>query len=137
MFYELVLIPIIEILIITIALNYLLMFFWNTKSMGLVWIIFTFMLILMTVTFLHLPVLHKILIQIGSAALIGFIVIFQPELRSAVTKISIKGSNNKEITEFDKFLDNLSSSIYRLAEKRIGALIALENEDSLEDYAQK
>lgn len=137
MLYLLVIIPFIEILMITIAINYLLSFFWNTKSMGLVWVIFAFTLLLICVTFLRFPVLHKILIQIGGAALIGFLVIFQPELRSAITKISIKGAHNKEITEFDKFLDGLSNSIYRLVEKRIGALIALENEDSLEDYAQK
>jgi len=49
----------------------------------------------------------------------------------------LKGKRFKEITEFDKFLDQLANSCYRLAEKRIGALVALENEDTLEEYAQK
>lgn len=135
--YLLIITPIIEVLIIAIGINYLLSFFWNSKSMGLIWGVLAFTVLLILVTYLHLPVLHKMMIQLGSAALIGFIVIFQPELRSALSKFTLKGLHNKEITEFDKYLDCLSNSTYRLAEKRVGALIALENEDSLEDYAQK
>ena len=137
MIYLHIIIPIIEILIIAIAINYLLSFFWNTKSMDLVWGVLAFIFLFGIVTFLNLPVLHKIMIQLGSAAVIGFVVIFQPELRIALSKLSLKGRRYKEITEFDKFLDHLSNSIYRLADKRIGALIALENEDSLQEYAQK
>lgn len=137
MVYLLVITPLIEVIIIAIAINYLLSFFWNTKSMGVVWGIFAFSILLLIVTYLHLPVLNKIMIQMGSAALIGFLVIFQPEMRSALSKFSFKNIHYKEITEFDKFLDFLSNSTYRLAEKRIGALIALENDDSLEEYAQK
>lgn len=129
--------PIIEVLIIAIAINYLLSFFWNTKSMDLVWGVLAFVFIFAIVTYLNLPVIHKIMLQLGSAAVIGFLVIFQPELRSALSKLSLKGRHYKEITEFDKFLDYLANSTYRLAEKRIGALITLENKDSLEEYAQK
>ncbi|HKZ00149.1 MAG TPA: DNA integrity scanning protein DisA nucleotide-binding domain protein, partial [Rhabdochlamydiaceae bacterium] len=53
------------------------------------------------------------------------------------SKLSVKGKRYKEITEFDKFLDQLASSTYRLSEKRIGALIVLENEDALDEYANK
>jgi diadenylate cyclase len=137
MFYLFVIIPIIEVLIIAIAINYLLSFFWNSKSMGLIWCIFAFAIILVIVTYLHLPVLNKIMIQIGSSAFISFIIIFHPELRSALSKLNFKVFRNKEISEFDAFLDNLSNSIYRLSEKRIGALIAIETEDSLEEFAQK
>jgi uncharacterized protein (TIGR00159 family) len=77
------------------------------------------------------------MVLLGSAAVVAVLIIFQPELRVALSKLSIKGRRFKEITEFDKFLDHLSNSTYRLAEKQIGALICLENEDSLDDYAQK
>lgn len=137
MVYLHIITPIIEILIIAIAINYLLSFFWNTKSMDLVWGVLAFTFFFGIVTFLNLPVLHKIMLQLGSAAVIGFVVIFQPELRVALSRLSLKGRRYKEITEFDKFLDHLSTSVYRLADKRIGGLVALENEDSLQEYAQK
>lgn len=130
-------IPIIEVLIIAVIFNYLLSFFWNTKSMDLVWGFFAFVAIFAVSSWLNLPVLHRIMVLMGNVAVIGVLIIFQPELRMALAKLSLKGKRYREITEFDKFLDQLANSVYRLADKRIGALIAIENEDSLEEYAQK
>jgi diadenylate cyclase len=129
--------PFIEILIIAIMINYLLSFLWNTKSMDLLFGFFAFLLILAISSWLNLPVLRKILILVGNVLAIAVIVIFQPELRLALSKLSLKSRKSREFTEFDKLLDQFAGSVYRMSEKRIGALIALENEDSLEEYAQK
>jgi uncharacterized protein (TIGR00159 family) len=129
--------PFIEITIIAIILNYLLSFFWNTRSIDLVWGFLAFLLLVSFSGFLNLPVLHKIMLLMGNAAVIAVLVIFQPELRVALSKLSLKGKGTKEITEFDKFLDQLANSVYKLADKRVGGLIVIENEDSLEEYAQK
>lgn len=129
--------PFIEVLIIAIILNYLLSFFWNTKSMDLVLGLFAFLLIIAASSWLNFPVLHKIMVLVGNVAVIALLIIFQPELRVALSKLSLKSRRYREITEFDKFLDQLANSIYRMSERRVGALIALENEDSLEEYAQK
>ncbi len=129
--------PFLEVLIISIMLNYLLSFVWKTKSMDLVLGFFAFFFILITSSWLNLPVLHKIMILIGNVAVIAVLIIFQPELRVALSKLSLKNRRYRDITEFDKFLDQLANSVYRMSEKRIGAIIALENEDSLQEYAQK
>lgn len=129
--------PFFEILIIAFFINYLLSFFWNTKSMDLVWGFLAFFILFAFSYWLKLPVLHKILVLLGNTAVIAILVIFQPELRVALSRLSLKGRRFKEISEFDKFLDHLATSCYRLAEKRVGALIVLEHEDSLEEYAQK
>lgn len=129
--------PIIEVLIIAIIINYLLSFFWNTRSMDLILGFLAFFLIFVSSSWFNLPVLHKLMLEISSAAVIAVLIIFQPELRAALSKLSLKGRRYKEITEFDKFLDQLANSTYRLAEKKIGALIALENEDSLDEFALK
>lgn len=131
------LIPVFEVTIIAIMLNYLLSFFWNTKSMDLVIGFFGFLFILAISSWLNLPVLHKILVLVGNFAVIGGIIIFQPELRMALSRLNLKGRRYREMTEFDKFLDQLSLSVYRMSEKRTGALIVLENQDSLQEYAQK
>src|SRR5690606_25829147 len=107
-----------EILIIAMMINYLFSFFWNTKSMDLIFGLFAFLLILLASTWLNLPVLHQIMILIGNVAMIGVLVIFQPEIRVALSKLSLKGRKHKEITEFDKFLDQLASSVYRMSDKR-------------------
>ncbi len=129
--------PFIEIIIISVMLNYLLSFFWNTRSMDLVLGLLAFLLIFAISSWLNLPILHKIMVLIGNVAVIAILIIFQPELRVALSKLSLKGRRYKELTEFDKFLDQLASSTYRLAEKRIGALIVLQHEDSLDEFANK
>lgn len=129
--------PFVEVLIIATIINYVLSFFWNTRSIDVVLGFFAFILILAASSWLQLPILHKIMVLAGNVAAVGVIVLFQPELRVALSKLSFKGKRYREVTEYDKFLDQLAASVYRMSEKRIGALIALENEDSLEEYAQK
>ncbi len=131
------LIPFFEILIMTVIINYLLSFFWNTRSMDLMFGVIAFLLLFALSIYLPLPVLNKLILLLANVAAIAIIVIFQPELRAALSKLSLKTTRSKEITEFDKFLDQLATSTYRMAEKQIGALIVLEKDDSLEEYAKK
>src|SRR3972149_11564141 len=111
--------PFIEIAIIAILINYLLSFFWNTRSMDLVLGLLAFLLIFSISSWLNLPILHKIMLLIGNVAVIAILIIFQPELRVALSKLSVKGKRYKEITEFDRFLELLTCSVYRLADKKI------------------
>ena len=129
--------PYIEIVIIAVIMNYLLSFFWKTRSRDLIFGMLAFLLILAASSWLKLPILHQILILVSNVALIAIIIIFQPELRAALSKLSLKGRRFKEFSEFDRFLDHLATSIYRLSEKRIGALIVLEHEDLLDEFASK
>lgn len=130
------LIPLIEIVVISIMINYLLSFFWNTRSMDLVLGLLAFLLIFAISSWLNFPILHKITLLAANVAAIAILVIFQPELRVALSKLSLKGKKFRDITEYDKFLDQLANSTYRLAEKSIGALIAIENEDPLTEFSQ-
>lgn len=129
--------PLVEIIVIAVMINYMLTFFWNTRSMDLVLGLMAFLLIFAATSWLSLPILHTIMLLVSNAAVIAILIIFQPELRVALSKLSLKGKRFKEVTEFDKFLDQLSTSTYRLSEKRVGALIVLENEDILDEYANK
>jgi len=49
----------------------------------------------------------------------------------------MKGRKYEKLSEFDKFLDGLCNAVYRMSERRVGALIILENQDSLDEYAAK
>lgn len=129
--------PFFEIAVIAVMLNYLLSFFWNTRSMDLMLGAVAFLLILAASTWMGLPILNKIMYFVTSTAVTAVLIIFQPELRMALSKLSLKGKRYKEVTEFDKFLDQLANSVYRLADKKLGALIVLENQDSLGEFSQK
>lgn len=131
------LVPGIEILIIAIVLYYLLSFFWNTRAMDLLYGSLAFLAFFALSKWLNLPVLEKLMLYVVNVAVLALLIIFQPELRIALSKLSLKSKKYREITEFDKFLESISQSIYRLSERRIGALVVLENQDSLEDLANR
>lgn len=131
------LIPTLEITIIAILLYYLVSYFWNTRAMDLILGSMVFVALYASITFLHLPVLEKLMLYLINVAVIALLIIFQPEIRLALSKLSVKGKKYKEVTEFDKFLDNIAQSVYRLADRKIGALILLENQDSLDEYVNK
>lgn len=130
-------VPAIEILSIALVLYYLLSFFWNTRAMDLLYGSLAFLAFFGLSKWLNLPVLEKLMLYVVNVAVLALLIIFQPELRLALSKLSLKSKKYREITEFDKFLESISQSIYRLSERRIGALIVLENQDSLEDLANK
>jgi diadenylate cyclase len=131
------LIPLFEIVVISIMINYLLSFFWNTRSMDLVLGLLAFLAIFVVSSWLNFPILHKITLLAANVAAIALLIIFQPELRVALSKLSVKGKRFKEFTEYDKFLEQLTNSVYRLSEKHTGALIVLEHEDNLDDFSNK
>ena len=129
--------PVFEVAVLAVLLNYLLSFFWNTRAMDLIIGFLAFLALFAIASWLHLPVLQKILLGVVEVLVLAVLIIFQPELRLALSRLSFKGRRFREITEFDKLLEVLSSSVYRLAEKHIGAIIVLENQDSLEEFAMR
>lgn len=118
-------------------INYLLSFFWTTRSMDLILGFLAFIGIFSFSSLLPFPVLHRIMMLVANVAVIAVIVIFQPELRVALSKLSLKSRRFKQLSEFDTFLEELTTSVYNLASKQTGALIVLEKEDSLDDYINK
>lgn len=105
--------------------------------MDIIWGSIAFLLVYAATYYLSLPVLQKLILYVVDVAVIALLIIFQPELRFALSRLAVKGKKYKEITEFDKFLEAISQSIYKMAEKHIGAIVVLENQDSLDEYANK
>lgn len=129
------LIPFVEIISIWVMLNYLLKFFWGTRAMDIVFGFLAFLFVFLLASWFGFPVLEKIMFNVVNVAVIAVFIIFQHEIRLALSKIRIKGRKYREIHEFDLFLDGLTKSVYRFSEKQVGALIVLENQDSFEEYS--
>jgi Uncharacterized conserved protein len=77
------------------------------------------------------------MLGVVNVAILAIVIIFHPEVRIALTKLSLKGKKYREVTELDRLVESLAGSVYRLASKHIGALIVLENHDSLDEYVSK
>ena len=135
--FEQIMVPAFEIFMIAFMIYYMLLFFWGTRTMDLIFGLMAFVILYTASNWFHLPVLQKLMLYFVNVSVIALMIIFQPELRLALSKLSVKGKKYREITEFDKFLDAISQSIYRIVERRIGALVLLENQDSLDEYANK
>ena len=129
--------PAVEIAFIAYAIYRLLSFFWNTRAMDLAAGTLVFLIFFALVSWLNFPVLQTIMRYFVNAAVIGLFILFQPELRVALSKLSVKGRKYEKLSEFDKFLDGLCNAVYRMSERRVGALIVLENQDCLDEYASK
>lgn len=125
-----------EIIIIALVIYYFLSSFWNTRAMDVVFGLLAFLALFALTFYLRLPVLQKIMFYFVNISVIALIILFQPELRVALSKLSLKGKRYREFTAFDKFLDGISHTIYRLSEKRVGAIVVIENQDSLDQYAR-
>lgn len=130
-------VPCIEILAITVTIYFTLSSFWNTRAIDLFLGIGALLAIYAVVNWLSLPVLQHLLLSLVNVTMIALLIIFQPELRLALSKLSWKSRKFSEITEFDRYLESLTHTIYRMSEKRIGAIILLENQDSLAEYANQ
>ncbi|MEZ5315685.1 MAG: diadenylate cyclase [Chlamydiales bacterium] len=124
-----------EVVIIWVILNYFLKFFWGTRAMDVVFGFLAFLVIFFLASWSGLPVLEKLMLNVMNVAVLAVFIIFQPELRLALSKVRLKGRKYREIHEFDRFLDNLTKSVYHFSDKQIGALIVLENQDTYEDYS--
>jgi len=130
-------VPIVEIIVIMAVIYYFLSFFWNTRTMDLLIGTLVFLIIFALTAWFKFPVLQTIMRYFVNAAVIGILIIFQPELRTALTKLSMKGKKYAKLTEFDWFLESLCNSVYRLSEQRIGALIIIEHQESLDEFSGK
>jgi diadenylate cyclase len=129
--------PPIEILAIATVVYYLFSFFWSTRTTDLLFGVFACLVLYSLSNMLDFYVIHQLMEYFISVAMIGLLILFQPELRLALSRLSVKGKKYKEMTEFDKFLESIAQTVYRLSEKRTGALILLENQDSLDEYANR
>ncbi len=105
--------------------------------MDVIFGLLSFLVLFVASNWFQLPVIQKLMLYFVNVAVIALLVLFQPEIRLALSKLSVKGKKYHEVTEFDRFLDSVAYAVYRMADKRHGALLVLENQDSLDEYANK
>ena len=127
--------PAFEVGIFWFAYYVLLKFLKSTGGLqvlrGIVMVFFFFIFI----RALRLETITALMSEIVPLSVIGFLVLFQNELRRALTRI---GQNPifKLFLKEEKLVDEIVKSVSALAKKKIGALVAIEKEVSLKQYAE-
>ncbi|MBI5872739.1 MAG: TIGR00159 family protein [Candidatus Omnitrophica bacterium] len=134
--YWSVLKPIIEISILWFVFFRIMIFFEGTRA-GQVWKgIFILVLAFFLAQKLGLNTLDWILTKLFAISVVAIIVIFQPELRSGLARLGqphLFGTGLKA-EEIDELIHHLSMALAYMAQRKIGALIAIEREDRMKTY---
>ncbi len=119
---------VLEILVLAVAFYYLIIFFHGTRGAAVLTGLVVLLVVLMFVTHVfHLNTLSWIIQHFTVYLVIAFVVIFQPEIRRALAELGTQPvfSGN---TENREVVDDLVKAICQLADKKIGALVAIERE---------
>jgi diadenylate cyclase len=84
---------------------------------------------------LELSAIRWVLSHFFQISIIGFLIIFQPELRRGLTRIG-QSPLFKIFLKEEKVVDDLVKAVEAMSKNKIGALIAVEKEMSLKPYVE-
>ena len=129
---------VVDILIVSILVYCVISFVRQRRAGRLALGIFAILLVMWISDFVGLNALNYILEMLFDVGLIALIVIFQPELRSALEQMGGNFRNLKNITEGQerrdqKVIDELCIAAKELSASRTGALIVVERNTRLGD----
>ena len=115
-------------LVLSVLFYYIMLFFRGTRGAQVLTGFVLSMVLLMFVTqFFRLDALNWILKQVSVYLSIAFIIIFQPEIRRALAELGKQPVFSASRSE-RSLVDKLVQATLLLAERKIGALIAIEGE---------
>ncbi len=119
-----------EILILTGAIYVLMLFFKDARSVQVVAGLLMVMVILLGLTkVFHMYALNWLLGGISVYLAVALLVIFQPEIRRALAELGRQQMFSPP-AESRGYVDSIVEAVMLLAERRIGALIAIERQAS-------
>lgn len=127
--------PIIEIGIIWFVIYRLLAFIKGTRAVQVLRGIIIIAVIFLLTQQLRFDVINWIFTKLFALSVIAFLIVFQPELRSGLARIGREKVFGNILTE-ERTIDEVAKSVSILACKKIGAIIAIEREVSLEPYTE-
>ena len=131
---------VVDILIVALIVYWLLTLIQGTTAVMLVRGIVTLLLIAtVLVNLFHLTVLSWVLRNSIPALIVAVPILFQPELRRALEQLGRAGGllpHPPGLTSSAHVVDVLAVAARRLSERRWGALLVLERETALGEYAE-
>lgn len=98
---------------------------------GLLFLIFLFLL----GQVFELKSINWVLSRLFQISIIGFIIIFQPELRRGLTRIG-QSPLFKLFLKEEKLVDEITKAVISMSRNKIGALVAIEREVGLKPYIE-
>ncbi|MEE0876438.1 MAG: diadenylate cyclase CdaA [Fibrobacteraceae bacterium] len=132
---------ILDILLVSILAYYVFYLFRGTRAVQMLFGGAILLIIWFIAKWWELHTLTWLLSNLATLGIIAVVILFQPEIRSALTRIGqmISRLNLRSLffhaKALDQITESLSSAVQDLAKNRYGALIVLEKRVGLKNYA--
>lgn len=118
----------VEIICLAVVFYYIFLFFRGSRGAPtLTGFVFVFVVLIIITKLFHLDAINWLLQRFSVYLAVAFLVIFQPEIRRALAELGKQhffGSAVSDVT----LVDHLLKAVSLLAKRRIGALIAIEQD---------
>ena len=136
------LVDVIEIILVSMLFYHIILWFKNTRAWNLFKGIMVVLAFVLLATILQMNTILWIAQNTLNIGLIAIVIIFQPELRSALESIGgrdfLKGfldfSRGESMKFSDKTVDELVKASYAMGRVKTGALMVIEDEITLDDF---
>lgn len=134
---------VIEIIIISVLVYYLLLWFRKSRAWFLLKGIMVLVLFMVVASLFHLTTLLWLINRTLNVGIIAIVIIFQPELRRALEEIGKKnvifnffkiGGSQSEERFSDKTVEELTRATLELAKAKTGALMVIKQEHDLTHF---
>lgn len=127
--------PFIEISILWFIIYRLLLFIKGTRAVQVLRGIIIIVIIFFITQQMRFDVINWIFTKLFALSVIAFLIVFQPEMRSGLARIGREKVFGNIITE-ERTIEEIAKSASVLARKKVGAIIAIQREVSLEPYIE-
>ena len=131
---------IVEIILISLMVYYLLIFIRNTRAWQLLKGVFVILVFLVIAEILQMDTILWIARTAFQFATIALIVVLQPELRKALEQIGRgamrENSRSADSEDRDRVIDEIIQCMTDLSRRRVGALIVFEQKTGLKDVIE-
>ncbi len=131
------LLDIVQIIIVATALYYVLRLLARTRAIQMLAGLLVIALVYFAARFFNLVLIRYILETLFQYGAIAALVVFQPELRNTLARLG----QSRVFRLFNRFeshevVEELTEALERLARSKVGAIIAVERDVGLEEYAE-
>jgi diadenylate cyclase len=129
--------PALETLIIWFAIYHMMLFFVNSRAVNALRGIIVILIAVILFRKLNLTVLDWLTTKLLGLLLLAALIIFGPEIRQGLARLGERYRSGRSFKDKDleESLREIINASEQLARDKIGALIAIENKDSLSSYA--
>lgn len=142
--FQMSVIDIIEILIISVLIYHVLIWIKNTRAWNLFKGIIIILLFVVVAAAFQMNTVLWIAENTFNVGVVALVIIFQPELRKALENLGQKNIfapffiGNKDVSEkfSDKTIEEMIKACYAMGKVKTGALIVIEDEIELEEYVR-